>query len=141
MRDAAEHKFNRLVIEHYDRLTRFNYNFLVEYFKSHGVVVEYVEEVLEESFEADLVKDMLSLITVFSAKLYGQRSKKNRKKNLVLKNRSFQFDKDNKYPDSDYIKKALQFVEMVDEELVEMLTKYNGLAARISQRIIGDNNG
>jgi len=82
MRDAAEHKFNRLVIEHYDRLTRFNYNFLVEYFKSHGVVVEYVEEVLEESFEADLVKDMLSLITVFSAKLYGQRSKKNRKKSI-----------------------------------------------------------
>lgn len=85
MRDAAEHKFNRLVIEHYDRLTRFNYNFLVEYFKSHGVVVEYVEEVLEESFEADLVKDMLSLITVFSAKLYGQRSKKNRKKKLETK--------------------------------------------------------
>ena len=62
-------------------------------------------------------------------------------RNLVLKNRSFQFDKENKYPDSDYIKKALQFVDMVDEELAEMLTKYNGLAARISQRIIGDNNG
>ena len=45
-------------------------------------MVEYVEEVLEESFEADLVKDMLSLITVFSAKLYGQRSKKNRKKSI-----------------------------------------------------------
>jgi len=38
-----------------------------------------VEEVLNDSFEAELVKDMLSVITVFSAKLYGQRSKKNRK--------------------------------------------------------------
>lgn len=62
-------------------------------------------------------------------------------RNLVLKNRSFQFDKENKYPDSDYIKKALQFVELVDEELAELLTKYNGLAARISQRLMGDKNG
>lgn len=61
--------------------------------------------------------------------------------NRVLKNRAFQFDTDNKYPDSDYIKKALQFVDLVDEELAEMLTKYNGLAASISQRLIGDKNG
>lgn len=62
-------------------------------------------------------------------------------RNRMLKNRAFQFDKENKYPDSDYIKKALQFVELVDKELVEMLTKYNGLAAEISQRLIGDKNG
>lgn len=61
--------------------------------------------------------------------------------NRLLKNRAFQFDKENKYPDSDYIKKAMQFVELVDEELTEMLTKYNGLAAEISQRLMGDKNG
>jgi hypothetical protein len=61
--------------------------------------------------------------------------------NQLLKNRAFQFDKENKYPDSDYIKKALQFVELVDEELAEMLTKYNGLAAEISQRLMGEKNG
>lgn len=62
-------------------------------------------------------------------------------RNRMLKNRAFQFDKENKYPDSDYIKKALQFVDLVDEELAEMLTKYNGLAAEISQRLMGDKNG
>ena len=62
-------------------------------------------------------------------------------RNRMLKNRAFQFDKENKYPDSDYIKKALQFVDLVDEELTEMLTKYNGLAAEISQRLMGDKNG
>ena len=62
-------------------------------------------------------------------------------RNRMLKNRAFQFDKENKYPDSDYIKKALQFVELVDEELAELLTKYNGLAASISQRLMGDKNG
>lgn len=62
-------------------------------------------------------------------------------RNRMLKNRAFQFDKENKYPDSDYIKKALQFVDLIDEELAEMLTKYNGLAASISQRLMGDKNG
>lgn len=62
-------------------------------------------------------------------------------RNRMLKNRAFQFDKENKYPDSDYIKKAMQFVELVDEELTEMLTKYNGLAASITQRLMGDKNG
>ena len=80
MRLATEHKFDKVVIEHYDRLTRFNFRLLVEYFHSHGVEVEYIETVLNESFEADLVKDMLSLITVFSAKLYSRRGKENRAK-------------------------------------------------------------
>lgn len=80
MRLAAEHQFDKVVIEHYDRLTRFNYNLLVEYFRSHSVDVEYTDTVLSKSFEADLVKDMLSLIAVFSAKLYSQRGKENRKK-------------------------------------------------------------
>lgn len=80
MKLAAEHKFDKVIIEHYDRLTRFNYNLLVEYFKSHGVEVEYTESVLSNSFEADFVKDMLSLLAVFSAKLYSQRGRENRKK-------------------------------------------------------------
>ncbi len=32
----------------------------------------------ESSFEEDLAKDVLEIITVFSARLYGSRSKKNR---------------------------------------------------------------
>lgn len=85
MRLAADHQFDKVVIEHYDRLTRFNYNLLVEYFHSHGVEVEYTDTVLSNSFEADLVKDMLSLIAVFSAKLYSQRGKENRKKRKEAK--------------------------------------------------------
>lgn len=37
----------------------------------HGVVC--TQESLSKSFENELVEDMLSLITVFSAKLYGKR--------------------------------------------------------------------
>ena len=33
----------------------------------------------EPSFEEELAKDVLEIITVFSARLYGSRSRKNRK--------------------------------------------------------------
>lgn len=85
MKLAREHKFSKLVIERCDRLTGFNYEFLVEYFESHGVQIEYLDTVLGTSFESDLVKDILSIIMVFSAKLYGKRSKENKLKMKELK--------------------------------------------------------
>lgn len=50
-----------------------------------GIDVEYTKSVLSESFEADLVKDILSIIMVFSAKLYGKRSRENKLKMKELK--------------------------------------------------------
>lgn len=85
MKLAREHKFNKLIIERYDRLTRFNYELLVEYFESHGVKIEFLDNVLGTSFESDLVKDILSIIMVFSAKLYGKRSKENKLRMKELK--------------------------------------------------------
>lgn len=77
---AIEHKINRLVIEHKDRLARFNFSIFVRLFESHGVAVEWCEEVLPKSYEAELVEDMLSLLSSFSAKIYGRRSAERRKK-------------------------------------------------------------
>ena len=85
MKLAREHKFSKLVIERYDRLTRFNYELLVEYFESHGVKIEFLDNVLGTSFESDLVKDILSIIMVVSAKLYGKRSKENKLRMKELK--------------------------------------------------------
>ena len=85
MKLAREHKFSKLVIERYDRLTRFNYELLVEYFESHGVKTEFLDNVHGTSFESDLVKDILSIIMVFSAKLYGKRSKENKLRMKELK--------------------------------------------------------
>lgn len=44
-----------------------------------GVEVVIVNKGKEASFEEDLAKDVLEIITVFSARLYGSRSKKNQK--------------------------------------------------------------
>jgi len=73
---AQQGRFGKLIIEHKDRLTRFNFNMFVTFFNALGVEVICTEETLSKSFENELVEDMLSLITVFSAKIYGRRGKK-----------------------------------------------------------------
>jgi predicted site-specific integrase-resolvase len=77
---ASEGKINRIVVEHKDRLSRFMVGVFVDFFDSHGVTVEWIEESLPKSFEAELVDDILALMASFSAKLYGRRSAERRKK-------------------------------------------------------------
>jgi excisionase family DNA binding protein len=73
-------KVSRVIVEHKDRLARFNINYLKKFFESHDVVLEIVEETLPKSYENELVEDMLSLISSFSSKIYGRRSAENKKK-------------------------------------------------------------
>ncbi len=81
----SERKIDRVIVEHKDRLTRFNFNFLVEFFDSHDVVIEWVGETLtNKSYEQELVEDMLTLMSSFSNKIYGKRSAENRKKKKEL---------------------------------------------------------
>lgn len=69
----------RLVISHKDRLLRFGSELvfmLCEYFGAEVVIINASEDT---SFEDDLVNDVLEIITVFSARLYGSRSHKHKK--------------------------------------------------------------
>ena len=74
-----EKKIDKVVIEHKDRLCRFMFEFLVVYFKSHSVEIEWMSEVLGKTYEQELVEDMLALMSSFSNKIYGKRSAENRK--------------------------------------------------------------
>jgi excisionase family DNA binding protein len=71
-----------ILIEHKDRLSRFCINYLISYFKSYNVRVEWADEVLSRGYENELVEDILSLMASFSAKIYGRRSAANRKKKV-----------------------------------------------------------
>jgi excisionase family DNA binding protein len=70
----------RLVLTHKDRLLRFGAELVFavcEEFETEVVIINKSNE--EVTFEQELVQDMLELITVFSARLYGKRSEKNKK--------------------------------------------------------------
>jgi putative resolvase len=59
-----------------DRLTRFGQDYLNVLFESFGVTLTILEPDETKTPEADLVRDMLSLIASFSGRLYGMRSHK-----------------------------------------------------------------
>jgi excisionase family DNA binding protein len=71
-------KITHLVIEHKDRLTRFQFNFIKLMYESYGVEVMCVEK-NDISEEEELVNDLMMLMASFSGKLYGKRSAKRRK--------------------------------------------------------------
>lgn len=69
----------RLVITHKDRLLRFGAELVFSVCEMESVEVVIINQGPDSSFEEDLAKDVLEIITVFSARLYGSRSKKNQK--------------------------------------------------------------
>ncbi|NHG63359.1 IS607 family transposase [Campylobacter coli] len=74
-----EGQVKRLVLTHKDRLLRFGAElvFAICEAKEVEVIINKGDENIK--FEEELAKDVLEIITVFSARLYGSRSKKNKK--------------------------------------------------------------
>lgn len=75
-----EGKVKRLVLTHKDRLLRFGAELVFSICEAKDVEVIIINKGDENiKFEEELAKDVLEIITVFSARLYGSRSKKNKK--------------------------------------------------------------
>lgn len=72
-------RIGRLVITHKDRLLRFGAELVFAICEAKNVEVVILNRGEDASFEEDLAKDVLEIITVFSARLYGSRSRKNQK--------------------------------------------------------------
>jgi len=75
--DIVEDRVGRLVITHKDRLLRFGAELVFAICEARGVEVVILNSGEDTTFEEDLAKDVLEIITVFSARLYGARSRKN----------------------------------------------------------------
>lgn len=69
----------RLVLTHKDRLLRFGSELIFSLCEHFGTEVVIINRTEDSSFEEDLANDVLEIITVFSARLYGSRSHKNKK--------------------------------------------------------------
>ena len=74
-----EKKIVRIVITHKDRLLRFGAELVFALCQARQIEVVMINRGEEASFEEELAKDVLEIITVFSARLYGARSHKNKK--------------------------------------------------------------
>lgn len=84
---VVNRKINKVVIEHKDRLTRFQYNLIKFFFNEFDVDVELLDNKIYTEQE-ELVNDMMMLLASFSGKVYSLRAKENRQNKLKIKNKN-----------------------------------------------------
>lgn len=68
---------NKIVVNYQDRLVRFGFELIEDICKENNVEIVVINQTEDVDDNQELVNDVLSVITVFSAKLYGKRSHKN----------------------------------------------------------------
>lgn len=78
-------EIERVVINYRDRLIRFGYEIIEQLCLLNDIEIEVINYSEDKDYEEELVEDVLSVITVFSARLYGSRSHK--AKNIVDTNK------------------------------------------------------
>ena len=79
-------EIHRIVLNYQDRLIRFGFEIFEKICNMHNVKIDIINQTENKTFEQELAEDLISLVTVFSAKLYGKRSHKNKKMLENIKN-------------------------------------------------------
>ena len=72
-------KMSRLVLTHKDRLLRFGADLIFRICELKGIEIVIINKGEPPSFEEELTDDVMEIMTVFCAKLYGRRSHKSKK--------------------------------------------------------------
>ena len=72
-------QMSRLVITHKDRLLRFGAEIVFRICELKGIEVVIINKGEQPTFEEELTRDVMEIMTVFCAKLYGRRSHKSKK--------------------------------------------------------------
>lgn len=73
--DVMENKIDTIFISYKDRLTRFGYGYLENWFGKFGTKIVYINFTREEDFQTELTEDLISIIHHFSMKMYSSRRK------------------------------------------------------------------
>ena len=73
LKEVPKGNIGTIIIEYKDRLARFGYKYLEQYFLSYGIALEIVDVNEEKSPQEELVDDMIAIVTSFSARIYGKR--------------------------------------------------------------------
>ena len=76
----AKGKVNKVIIEHKDRLTRFQFNFIKKMYGVFGCEIIAVDDKEDVSNAEELTRDIMALLASFSGKFYGKRSAERRTK-------------------------------------------------------------
>ncbi|HDM88951.1 MAG TPA: IS607 family transposase [Candidatus Bathyarchaeota archaeon] len=72
-------KVDVVVVSYKDRLTRFGFKYLEEFFNSHGVRIEVIFGEEPKDLQPELIEDLIAIVSSFASRLYGMRSHKKKK--------------------------------------------------------------
>ena len=76
LKAVQERRVSRVVVVREDRLARFGVDLLRQVFAAYGTSLEVMEPASAETPEHELARDLVAILTSFSARLYGVRSPK-----------------------------------------------------------------
>lgn len=71
----------KIIVEHKDRLARFGLNYIEKLLDLNSRSIEYINPVTDQ--KEDIIQDFVSIITSFTARLYGQRRSKRKTIKLI----------------------------------------------------------
>ena len=80
---------NRIIMTYKDRLTRFGFNYLKRYFSSHGANITIINRTEGKDVQNELVQDLIAIITSFSGRVHGMRSRGKRKSRKQVKKKHY----------------------------------------------------
>ena len=72
---VTTNQIDKVYISYKDRLTRFGFNYFVNFFKEFDTEIIILNASKEEDFQEELTQDLISIIHHFSMKLYSNRRK------------------------------------------------------------------
>ena len=73
--------YDFIIVEHKGRLTRFGFNYLETFMKSHKKEIEVMNDVSNN--KEDLIQDFISIITSFCTRIYGQRRSRHKTEKII----------------------------------------------------------
>lgn len=77
----SDQSITTIVVEHKDRFSRFGFNMIELLLNQQGRTIEVVNAA--ETDKEDLMQDLVSIITSFVARLYGQRRSKRKTEKII----------------------------------------------------------
>ena len=78
LRQLLDGRVKKLSVVHEDRLLRFGVGLIRQICRRMRTEVDVLENRAEKTFEEELARDVITLMTVFCARLYGRRSHRNK---------------------------------------------------------------
>lgn len=82
LQKVASGSVDIVLAEYKDRIARFGYSYIETFCKSHQTEIHLIENQEQRSLNEEMVEDMISIITSFSARLYGQRGARKIRKQM-----------------------------------------------------------